>query len=271
MIESNLADIQGIYSENVLISEAAKHNNRSYLWHVAMPKSGTSWLTNIISILYKLNGWNSDTLVPYYGTRQQEIDPRRFLTSGLKGDVNANIFFVQQHCEWSEYTEFLVKVTKTKIIFQNRNIFDVMLSLRDHYLLAIKGNPESSIVPKTITNKSPDEIMDYLIDTKCGWYCEFLYRWMKSSLFHSNDFVQVRYENLKKNTKKTIHKINAVLSLGFTSDQIDKAVSLANKTNTRKNIGENNRSKKMLNDNQKDKILKISSYYKLPDDCVFFD
>ena len=269
-IRNRLKELQTIYSDKSLLSLISNIPERSYLMHVALPKSGTTWLSNIIANLYALNDWTVSSLVPFYGTRPQEIDPRLFLTSGNKENLKDNIFFVQQHCSWSEYTQKLIEITRTKIIFQSRNLFDVMLSLRDHYLAAIKGNDETSNIPKPLFNKSPEELIDIVIETKCGWYCEFLYGWINSSIFESKNFFKVKYETLKKDTNNLIENLNHELQLGFSSELIKLAIQNSEKSNTRKNIGINNRSDKELNQQQKNKILKVAKYYKLPDEYIFF-
>lgn len=268
----SLKNFQLYNSNTKFFSLLSSTSNRSYLWHVAMPKSGTTWLSNIFSHLYKLKGSTVAALVPHYGTRPQEIEPKLFLTTGKPCNLNEKIFFVQQHCVWSEYTEFLVKLTNTKIIFQHRNIFDVMISARDHYQSAIKGNnEESNIVPKPLFSKSPEALLDYIIDTKCGWYCEFLYGWLQSKLFNSKSLFQVRYEDLVNDTFEVINKVNSYFSLKFTFQEIERAINLSNMTKTRKNIGQNNRSKAILSDMQKEKILNIASYYNLPKNYVYLE
>ena len=207
-------------------------------------------------------------MVPAYGSRPQEIDPKKFITSGKINCENDSVFFIQQHCVWSEYTELMVRLTNTKIIFQHRNIFDVMVSARDHYLSAIMGNSETQTIPKPLFKLDKKQLMDYIIDTKCGWYCEFLQGWLQSSLYNSNNFCQVRYEDLKENTFETIKFISSSLSLNFKTDQIRSAIRKSAQSNTRKNIGENNRSKLELTQKQEENILKIASYYNLPSEYV---
>ena len=269
MLENTFTNTSKIYSNKNLYGLINILTGRSYLMHVALPKSGTTWLSNIISILYKLNGWSVSSLVPFYGQRAQEIDPRLFITSGDEKKVNDNVFFVQQHCSWSEYTQQLIEISRTKIIFQNRNLYDVMLSLRDHYISAVKGEcDESAIIPKPLFDLNQDNMMDYLIETKCGWFCEFLYGWINSSLFKSKNFFEVKYENLKKDTKDLIENFNRELSLGFSSEQIKLAIQISEKNDTRKNIGIINRGNQVLNKNQKNTIFKIAKYYKLPDEYI---
>ena len=73
--------IQQIYSEKFLAKVLKASQGRDYLWHVAMPKSGTTWLSSILSELFKIKGGTTYQLVPDHAQRPQEIDPRLFITA----------------------------------------------------------------------------------------------------------------------------------------------------------------------------------------------
>ncbi len=48
-----------------------------------------TWLSNVLVLLLKEKDWACGNLVPFYGKRAQEIDPRYFF---LTGNSKTNVF-----------------------------------------------------------------------------------------------------------------------------------------------------------------------------------
>lgn len=236
-------------------------SSRKYVWHVAQPKSGSTWLTNILEKLFAEHDMCSERLVPAYGLRPQEIDPRLFITPKKK-----DVFFRQQHCMYSSYTEFLIKTTKTKVIFQYRNLEDSLASLVDHMDKALnqEEDPEfcKSDYPIGLRSLNKDEIIDYIIDIECPWYCKFLAGWIGSGLLDSMFIVS--YEELNKSPFDTLSSLSTHFHFGFTNDQIQNSIDLVSKLSTRKNKGIVGRGRLTFTSSQKARISRYANYFQIP-------
>ena len=209
-------------------------------------------------------------MVPAYGTRNQEIDPRRFLTAGLVGSVDTDVFFVQQHCQFSQYTHSLITQSRTKVIFQYRKIDDAIVSLADHIRAAITdpSNPERTALTPSILALDPDRILYYVIDIEAPWYFKFLDGWMNTEFYQSGQLSPVRYEELKADPVDTVYRLAGDLGLNVRVGTVVTAVEDSKNKMTRKNVGVNGRGKLMLNDSHKTKIDQMASFYNLPNDVL---
>ena len=259
-IKLSYNNLQEIYADRFLGHVLTLKKDRKYVWHVALPKSGTTWLSSILGHLFEMRGISTASLVPDYSQRPQEIDPRYFITP----ETN-DVFFRQQHCLHSSYTEKLVRLTNTKIIFQYRNLEDALTSLADHYHDALFGTmAEKDSLVKGLWNLKETELNDFIIDVKLPWYCEFLSGWLTSDIVSSNIFYKLNYDDLKASPFDTISHLSDALSLGFSKKEIEDGIGKASSDFTRLNKGVTGRGACNFTDKQRDKIRRCMSYYGLP-------
>ena len=259
-IELSYNHLQKIYSDKFIDNALSLRKDRKYVWHVALPKSGTTWLSTILRHLFAMRKISTASLVPAYAQRPQEIDPRFFITPQTN-----DVFFRQQHCLHSNYTEKLIRLTNTKIIFQYRNLEDALTSLVDHYHDALFGTmtEKHALVKGTWTLKER-ELNDFVIDVKLPWYCEFLSGWLTSDLVNSDIFYKLNYDDLKASPFDTISHLSDAFALGFSKEEIDEALEKSSSGFTRLNKGITGRGARNFTDKQKDKIKKCMSYFDLP-------
>ena len=259
-VDLNYSQIQALYSDEMLFSVLSKEkNHRNFLWHVALPKSGTTWLSAILKNIYSLRNITTSQLVPDYAERPQEIDPGLFVTPKTK-----DVFFRQQHCLYSRYTKNLVETTGTKIVFQYRNLEDALASLVDHYDDALFGSMvEKHAIVKGVHSLNRDELSDYVIDVELPWYCKFLSGWMASDLATSYDFHKINYDALKQSPSDAVLQLSNSLNLGFSEKEVLAAINSSSEGFTRKNKGVSGRGREVFTGEQKDKIVRCMGYFGL--------
>jgi hypothetical protein len=256
--EINFNELQYYYSDKGLYSAFEQINNRKYLWHVALPKSGSTWLTTIMRFIYLNKGWQVDTLTTTVGVQKQEIDPRYFFT---KGGQYENIFFQHQHCAYSAHTRNLIVRSGTKCIVQLRGLFDVVISTHDYFRKLLQSNdPETVVLPQGALYWSDEYLFDYIIDMVLPWYISFVKGWLSSDLQKYGIISFVKYEELLKNPLKEIMKITNWAELNVTENDIRQAIVASEKAHTRKNKAQIGRGRTLLSKEQKKRIERQAAY-----------
>ena len=254
-------DLAYIYSEDSLRQFFNQTNQRNYLWQIAMPKSGSTWLSNILTSIYINEGWEVSRLVPDYDRRNQEIDPRYFF---LKGNHASNVFFVQQHCEYSAYTGYLIKQSRMKCILQVRNLFDVAVSLFDHLKSLIgSNNPEKNVLPSGSDVWTDDKLMNYVINISMPWYFKFIEGWYNSPLMKENKLIVISYEQPIKTPASCVNTIIKTAELTLNKTNVNSILNTCQNQNIRFNKGVIGRGKFVLTGKQIDSIFSLASYCNL--------
>lgn len=260
--------LQASYREQGLADAFARTPARNYLWHVAMPKSGSTWLTSTLESLYHHKGWEVGRLFPYSGRRRFEIDPRYFF---IDGDVNSNVFFHHQHCEYSDYTAYLILRSRAKCIVQIRSILDAAASMIDWYKHILQTNhPDVVYLPKRAVHWSDADFVDYVIDHDLPWYVRFVEGWLKSDLISRGDLLTlVRYENLLPDPKGEVSRLCTWANLAVSPAEIESALLSAGNADTKKNHGVTGRGRKLFSQQQLSRAERLAGYYfDNPDDVL---
>lgn len=257
-------DLVHVYSEDGLQHFFTQCNQRHYLWHIALPKSGSSWLSKIMTSLYYNEGWEVSKLLPAYDRRHQEIDPRYFF---LKGAYNSKVFFVHQHCVYSNYTEHLIRQSGTKCILQVRNLFDVVVSIFDHFKsLFESNNAEKNVLPSGYETWTDETLMSYIIDIEIPWYLKFIEGWYNSPLMKENKLILVSYEAMIFDAERCVKNIVKNAGLTTKNSNIKLIIDNISGDQTRLNSGSSGRGAKVLTNDQIDKILTMAAYFNLDKD-----
>lgn len=221
-------------------------NNRHHLLVACMPKSGSTFLT---SILNSLPDFQQGILVPDSGRREQELDRIELLRHD-----NYN-YAAQHHVRYSGVTQTLIEQFDIKPIVIVRNIYDAMVSIRDHF------RNESTIKPMGYAfpymKEWPNEqLEEFIVDTFTPWYLNFYLSWLECE-----DYVMVTYDELTVSPYKVISRIEQTFSLGLSPEQIAEAVVSGSGKFTRFNVGRKGRGEE-LNDYCRTHINRMAGYYR---------
>jgi len=232
--------------------------DRNHLWLIAMQKSGSTWLTKL---LQDLLGWKSVKLVPYFNRRDQEFDVRQILAEGA---ANGDLFSPQQHCRYHAYVHHWIEHLNIKPVIQVRNIFDVIVSNKDHC------DNESLVFPMAYMNDSWGELsdsdkLDCIIDMVAPWYFNFFCGWMDSPLHRSGRLHWVTYESLVEDTSEVLQGICKFAGVERSEERVRESIEKSNRLSTRKNRGTTGRGLDLLSSEQREKLVKYASYYKNTD------
>lgn len=170
----------------------------------------------------------------------------------------------QQHCLYSRFTNKLVDVTGTKIVFQYRSIKDALAFLIDHYDDALFGSmQEKHTMPSGAHNLNRENLRDYVIDIELPWYRKFLSGWMTSDLAITDTFYTKNYDDLKASPSNTVFNLSKALDLGFSEKDVATAVDTSSSGFTRLNKGLSGRGLDQFTSEQKEKMVRCMHYFKL--------
>jgi len=166
-----------------------------------MPKSGSTFLSELVA---SLPGFRREHLVPSYNRREQELSEeeiaRAFVGTHhirrayMDGVVTAPClprgFVAQHHVRHNDETQLLIDTYGLVPIVLVRNLFDVVVSLRDHLVKSSVYTP-AAFVDEDFENLPEERQHDFLIDLAMPWYIHFYVSWWKAE-----NKLLVTYEDL---------------------------------------------------------------------------
>lgn len=211
------------------------------------PKSGSTYTSNVIG---NLENFSKIPLVSYGGRREQELDYFELLKVPPKKK-----FIAQHHVRSHQATLKLCKKFNIQVILLTRNIFDCVVSMRDHIRNESEIFPHAFITEnqKTLNDETLEEC---IVDLLIPWYFNFYVTWM-----HTNEKLHVTYEEMKADEILYFEKILKYSGVQLGSDQIQKAIEITKSRNlNRLNVGAQGRGVKLSSYSQS-RIIRLASYY----------
>jgi hypothetical protein len=125
---NELLEIASLFSYDDVLASMRKKESK-FVWHVAAPKSGSTWLTNSLAKIALAHEWETPFISVGGGNRAQELNVSELARLKI---LDKNILGLHQHCLCSDYTLNVISKFNIKVILQVRNIKDCLVSLKDH-------------------------------------------------------------------------------------------------------------------------------------------
>ena len=210
-----------------------------------MPKSGSTFLTNVIG---KYEGFRRVRLIPTWGAREHE------LCSIKLSRYNHSRYVAQPHLRNSEWTQYLIKKYNLTPVVMVRNLFDVVLSFRDHIRKESLDWPMAHFTPHHQA-MGDAELEETIVRLVMPWYMTFYAGWRSdpNALF-------VHYEDLISCPEEIM---SAVLKRGGLSPDPEKvklALDRGKEANNRMNVGVAGRGK-ILSSRAAEELQKLIDLY----------
>ncbi|MHC4505615.1 MAG: class I SAM-dependent methyltransferase [Planctomycetota bacterium] len=213
------------------------------------PKSGSTYLARVLSLL---PGYSKVALVTGYGRREQELSAEKLLAAHRSsGD-----YVAQHHVRCSAATERLMGQFGLKPVVLVRNIFDTIVSIRDH-LRSEPPDIAQAYVPPDIGEWNDERTFRFIVDMIVPWYFNFFASWSQCV-----DKLLVTYEDVHADVLGVVRGIGNRYGLDLAGDDIRSAVEEANRqgADTRKNRAVLGRGGS-LPDEVRAKVAGLARYY----------
>lgn len=187
-----------------------------------MPKSGSTFLTNIIAAL---PGFRRAELVPDFGHREQELDE-----PCLRG-ADRFAYVAQNHVRNSQWTADMCREYGLTKIILVRSLLDVVVSIRDHL------RRESAVWPIFFAephHAAMDDarLEEMIVRLALPWYLNFYMGWRRAP-----DTLLVEYEDLAQRPAATAARVLAFAGVAVSAADIQAAVAEASGSHSRLNVG----------------------------------
>lgn len=230
------------------------NKNKTHIFISCSPKSGSTYLMKLLAAI--LN-YDIRIFIAAFDRTEQDINEKAILEAKKINTVT------HQHTRCTANNIRLLKKHGIKPLILTRNLFDSVISMRNHML----AEPQNTwwpmgYVDESFYNLTPERQCDFVIDLMLPWYINFYVSWFEYQRSAQENIFWLTYEELMRDKVVTINKILDYYSIRLT---IDEKILLASeskiKGETRKTVIPDNNFKISLNENQILRIKSLVSYY----------
>ncbi|MBU0797920.1 MAG: sulfotransferase domain-containing protein [Alphaproteobacteria bacterium] len=230
-----------------------------------MPKSGSTYLSALIA---HLPGMRKAILVPGFDRREQELSEKRLeeetykeglmrylWRTGQLSDPQRPIGYVSQmHLRNSLPTRTLIERHELRVVVQIRDIFDIMVSIRDH-LLNESLVSSAAYATEEMKDWPEDRLFGFIADMVMPWYFNFYLGWLEYP-----DRLTVSYEALLKDRAGTLRAVADYAGIPTSDAEIAAAIEKTEAARTRKNAAIAGRGT-AVPETVKQRIRDFAAYY----------
>lgn len=218
---------------------------RNQILLACMPKSGSTFLSNLVG---RIDGFRKTRLTAAYDRIEQEIDPRAALRRARHS------YIAQHHVKYNENTAYVVDTFDITPVVLVRNIFDCVVSLRDHLRRESVDMP-MALFEESHLGLSDGELEDMIVALAMPWYIDFYVSWCRR-----RDALWLTYEDVKENTYHAVQMVLNHAGRPASSQEVEASLKLASASTDRLNKGISGRGTE-LSERNKDTIKYYCSFY----------
>jgi LPS sulfotransferase NodH len=223
---------------------------RNSLFVTCFPKSGSTFL---VSSLATTTGYMRQFL-GYDHLNEQDL-----YLPNLIDTYNMNIVCHQHTRATAPNLELILEFGIQPVVLV-RNVFDCLVSLRDHLERESRRTPVFNATDE-FHAKPHSEQFDELIDLALPWYVNFVMSW-KSAEAEGTPTLWVAYEDMMADKAGTVRRILEFYGLTRFNSEVDAAIShVDNVSHTRFNKGVSGRGEDQLSTSQRQRIVDRFRHY----------
>jgi len=218
---------------------------KPHIFIACMPKSASTFLAHGLE---EYGGLRRARLVSSWGRREQELDELRL------SRYNHYAYVSQHHTRNSDWAQELIRRYHLTPVILMRNIFDIVISLRDHIR---KDDIEMPFAYFDEMHRAlPDEQLEQMIvDLAMPWFINFYMGWRddKNAIF-------IQYEDMIANPERVMTQILEAANVKVDENKIAEAIEKNQAKQNRFNKGVAGRGKDLKLETR-NQILRYISYY----------
>lgn len=220
----------------------------------AMPKSGSTFLTRSIAAT---TGYRHSYLACSYGNVDQELYLPKIIDAYGRGTVT------QQHFKANEHNLELLQFYGITPVVLVRNIFDVLVSARDHLVHENLHNLPGIHVGADFLEFDHERQMDFVVDFIAPWHIGYFASWCQAEA-NGFRFQWMSYEESVVDWPRAVSRVLEFYGVPRTQEEITQAVEMLTKApreKTRINQGVAGRGYTHLSAAQRDRVVQLTEYY----------
>lgn len=228
--------------------------DKGHIVVACMPKSGS---TTISHLLARLAGAKLYPLVDAYDTSEQKLYFPQVVNS-----LTYENLVVHQHTKATQLNIRLIKTFKMIPIVTVRNIFDIVVSLRDHLVNRSLINAHGIYIADNFLKMEHSEQIDFVIDMMIPYYFSFYVSWYYASMKKTVNMLWVKYEDFVNSPVNVALNMSDFCQLDVTEQEIKKTLETIEQDKHKfgYNKGIIGRGS-ILSKSQKNKIIDRKNYY----------
>lgn len=219
------------------------------LFVTALPKSASSYLT---SLLAAATGYIPYSLVADHAN-EQDLDLTRLVDSWSMNCVS------HHHTRVTPANLRLIAEFGIKPVILTRNVFDCMVSLRDHLVRENQVTPLVS-VGSDYPDWPPERQLDLVVDLAAPWYFRFVAGWQTASV----KALWIDYNAVVDAPTEAAQRIFNFHDIAISEARIADAVQAVGKggaATIRFNRGEKGRGCRLLSTAQQDRLRALGRHF----------
>ena len=239
-LEFNFEHMKNFWNGNIL------PNDHHHVVVACFPKSGSTYLSEMIGSFPSIK---KRFLVFGHERREQELSPEILV---LYHDTN---YVGQHHLRCSSPTVMILKAFSIHPVVLVRNLYDVIVSLDDHYQNRIQSG-SMAFVNEDIWSADSETRLNFFADLMAPWYINFFVSWSS----YDYPATWITYEDLIGSEALNLKRIATDAKIDIDDAAIQSAIEQTKGTDTRLNKGVSGRGES-LPQAVKDKIRRLTGYY----------
>ena len=232
-----------------------------HVFVACFPKSGSTFLVK--SIMH-LTGFDYHLFINAFGKNEHDVYEPQLLSKWHQNTVT------HQHCRATDNNVRLLLKYRIKPIVLVRNIFDCIVSMRDHLVRENLDWP-MAWVPREFLDYDDVKQYDFVIDFFSPWYFNFFSSWEAFS--KQRESIEVKwllYEEFIENGEESIMRVlkHSGLQQNYSSEEIQLAMKSASgqgPEKSRLNKGITGRGMEILSPTQVNRIRDLAKFYRSTD------
>ena len=252
----NLANTLSVLNRPALLSdftnEITPDKLGRHIFIACVPKSASTFLKNV---LLNLTGYRDLFAVQAAGQNEHDL----YLPS-VRALAEADTV-TQQHCRASFANIQIMQAFGIRPVVLVRNMFDSVMSLLDFYIK--NGAYRNTYYRGDFLALDEETQVDLLIDNVVPWYLQFVASWSLAESEGRLDIKWLSYEELLADKQTAIADVLRFYGLGASVRNVEVKIkeTESQERKIRFNKGVAGRGKTGLNDQQKERIRRLTKYY----------